>query len=423
MDKIKNRIDVRFLTETLSVQSYSKDDHDMLVYIKDKLAQIDVTVQEDNYGNIYVTKGIANDYPCLVAHVDTVHDIITEFDVFKRGDTLFAFDGKKRKQCGIGGDDKVGVYILLQALLDIKQLKVVFYRDEEIGRKGSRYSILNHPEWYNNCNFVIEPDREGFYDLIINSGGLAIAGTEFLEATKEIAERYEYNEVIGVCTDVDVLTEGGIGVSCLNLSCGYINSHTSLETVSIVGVNAAYNFIYDVIVEFAHRKFSYSAPARPTYKGWKKDNSFYNNLGKNRKDVPKVEQLKLFGPDPLNNDMSLYASNLTFDNFVLSGETKSKTKLYKYIGIKAIPFSFDVSCNECKEYKTLYYMPYEGRIFCTKCKDFATNEDDLNLFKFLEVDDNDITFVFSVYADSWMEKDSSAWDEKLQCWVPDDMPF
>jgi hypothetical protein len=68
-------------------------------------------------------------------------------------------------------------------------------------------------------------------------------------------------------------------------------------------------------------------------------------------------------------------------------------------------------------------MPYEGRIFCTKCNDFATNEDDLNLFKYLEVDDNDITFVFSVYADSWMEKSSAKWDDVYTCWVPDDVPF
>jgi putative aminopeptidase FrvX len=425
MDKIKNKIDVRFLTETLSVQSYSKDDREILVYIKNKLAQINVTVDEDSYGNIYVTKGIANDYPCLVAHVDTVHSLIEDYSVFKNGDTLFAFDGKKGKQCGIGGDDKVGVYILLQALLDIPVLKAVFFRDEEIGRIGSRFSINNHKDWYNNCNFVIEPDREGSYDLIVNSGGLEIAGDEFLSEIKEISDRYDYKDVVGVCTDVDVLTGGGIGVSCINLSCGYFNSHTSSETVSLVSVNAAYNFIIDVIAEYAHRRFDYKAPVRPAYKSsWKpKDQSFYGNLFKERQKKLDAEQLKIFGPDPITTDFGAYASDLTYDNFIFSAETKNKTKLYKYIGIKAIPFTMDVSCNDCKEYKTLFYMPYEGRVFCTKCNDFASNEEDLDLFKYLEVDDNETTFVFSVYADAWMDKSNTAWNETLKCWVPDDMPF
>jgi hypothetical protein len=68
-------------------------------------------------------------------------------------------------------------------------------------------------------------------------------------------------------------------------------------------------------------------------------------------------------------------------------------------------------------------MPYEGRIFCTKCNDFASNEEDLDLFKYLEIDDTETTFVFSVYADSWMVKETARWDDTLKCWVPDNMPF
>lgn len=423
MEKIKNKIDIRFLAETLAIQSYSKDDLEMVTYIKNKLAQINVTVEEDGYGNIYVTKGVANDYPCVVSHVDTVHSIIEDYSVFETGDTLFAFDNTKRKQCGIGGDDKVGVYITLQALLDIPILKTVFYRNEEIGRLGSHYSILNHKDWYSNCNFVIEPDREGFFDLIVNSGGLEIASKEYLDETRDIADKYDYRDIIGVCTDVDMLTAGGIGVSCLNLSCGYVGSHSSNEIVSISGVNAAYNYIYDVITKYAHRKFAYDAPLKPVYKGWKKDSGYYCQLFRDKEKSKEYKQGKLFGPEPLVNDLSLYASDLTYDNFVLTGETKNKNKLYKYIGIKALLFTVDVSCSECKEYRTLFYMPYEGRIFCTKCNDFATNEDDLDLFKYLEVDDHDMTFVFSVYADAWMEKSSSSWAVDLKCWVPDESPF
>jgi len=422
MEKIKNRIDVRFLAETLAIQTNSYDDHDMLTFIKNKLAQINVTVQEDGYGNIYVTKGIANDYPCLVAHVDTVHSLVKNFNVFQTGDTLFAFDSDKGKQCGIGGDDKVGVYILLKALLDIPVLKAVFFKDEEVGRKGSTYSIYNHKDWYNNCNYIIQPDRRDFCDLITNSGGVDMTSKEFLEETQEIADKYEYIETIGLCTDADTLASGHVGVSCLNISCGYVNPHSSYEIVSIEGVNSAYNYIFDVLSEFPHRRFEHIPPKKIYSTKWSKDAGYYNQLFNSKKKKGPV-QGKLFGPDPLISDVYAYANKIEFDNFVLTAQTKDKQNLYKYVGIKAIPFALDVSCGKCKELRSLFYMPYEGRIFCTKCNDFATNEDDLDLFKHLEVDDNDVTFVFSVYADSWMDKTEAKWDETLKCWVPDDMPF
>src|SRR4030043_1830419 len=260
MEKIKNRIDIRFLIETLAIQSCSRNDQEMLTFIKNKLAQINVTVEEDGYGNIFLTKGIANDYPCLIAHVDTVHPPSEGYHVFEVGDTLFAFDDIKGKQCGIGGDDKVGVYILLQALLDIPILKTVFFRDEEVGCIGSNFSATNHLDWYANCNFIIQPDRRDFYDLITNSAGLQITSNEFIEEATEIIDRYEYIETMGICTDIDRLVSHNVGVSCLNISCGYVNPHTASEIVSIAGVNAAYNFICDITKEFAHRRFNYTAP-------------------------------------------------------------------------------------------------------------------------------------------------------------------
>lgn len=62
-----------------------------------------IKIEEDGYGNIYVTKGKASSYPAIVSHVDTVHNIVKDYRVYQQGDILFAFSSAKKKQVGIGG--------------------------------------------------------------------------------------------------------------------------------------------------------------------------------------------------------------------------------------------------------------------------------------------------------------------------------
>jgi len=136
-----NRISIPLLSSTLAVQTESKDDQRMIDFIKNELKKLKVKIQTDKYGNIYVTKGTANTYPCIVSHTDTVHSVIPDylykgseeqtkgFTLYRAGDILFAFSEVKVQQVGIGGDDKTGVYLCLQALIDMDVLKVVFYRD------------------------------------------------------------------------------------------------------------------------------------------------------------------------------------------------------------------------------------------------------------------------------------------------------
>ena len=179
-----------------------------------------------------------------------------------------------------------------------------------------------------------------------------------------------------------------------------------------------YNFIFDVISKVGHTKFVYN-PKPKVYKGLPRNNKFFSNYLPKSKEA---EQLNLFGP--LEAEMlSNYGTEVSFENFKVIGETKNKNKLYQYIGIKAIPFDTEVTCSTCNGIRTLFYLPYEGRIFCIKCRDFAANEERIDIFKYLEVDDSDITFVFSVYADAWLDKKESTWDEELKCWVPDNIPF
>ena len=63
------------LKEVLSIQSVSYDQFRMFAYIVRQVKQIPDTIMFIDDGNLYITKGYAPTYPCMVAHMDTVHDI------------------------------------------------------------------------------------------------------------------------------------------------------------------------------------------------------------------------------------------------------------------------------------------------------------------------------------------------------------
>ena len=109
----KERIEL--LTLVLSQQSESYKTKPFRRWLQNWIKQnVPLAKVAVNNGNLYVTKGKANPYyPCMVSHIDTVHDINMAVSVHRQDDYLFAWDAAKKKQYGIGGDDKVGVFVCL----------------------------------------------------------------------------------------------------------------------------------------------------------------------------------------------------------------------------------------------------------------------------------------------------------------------
>lgn len=423
---IKNRIDHKMLIATLAVQTISGNDDAMIVYIREHLKDLDVIVQEDGFGNIYVTKGKSKMYPCIISHTDTVQSIVNQMEIYRTGDTLFAFDPIKRHQCGIGGDDKVGVYLTLQFLIDYPTMKAVFFREEEGGCYGSSYAMENHKEWFNDIGYVIGVDRRGNKDVVTVSGGLLIASDEYLNTTEKLHEKYGYVECIGLFSDVDTLTTYDIGVSCVNYSCGYHEPHSSRETVSIKDVNKCYNLVYDILVAFPDRKFSYTAPVAkpkitkyPTFGAVKEASEISGVIGPHMAIKPR--QTKLHLPLVFNHKVSKYA------NFMEIDVLKNNKKIYAYKGIKALVLTGDTTCYGCNTPVSgnnhLFFLPFEGRMYCSKCNEFLENNKVPEYLKFLEVEDEGTTFVHSLYANGWLEKEHSIWNPKLVSWLSDELPF
>lgn len=73
------------MLDLFSIQSYTGKEGLMKIFIGNILSKIEgVFLEEDTYGNILITKGeiSAEDYyPCIIAHMDTVHNFVKGYNV------------------------------------------------------------------------------------------------------------------------------------------------------------------------------------------------------------------------------------------------------------------------------------------------------------------------------------------------------
>ena len=110
----------------LSVPTKTWEEQELIQYIVDNTTDFD-TMDIDDLGNIYITKGKADVYPCVVAHTDTVHDIYKGYKVYEVEGNFVAFDSATMQQVGTGGDDKVGLWICLEMLRSYDNIKICFF--------------------------------------------------------------------------------------------------------------------------------------------------------------------------------------------------------------------------------------------------------------------------------------------------------
>ncbi|MBQ9576649.1 MAG: hypothetical protein IJV11_07190 [Muribaculaceae bacterium] len=180
---------------------------------------------DHNIGNIYVTKGVSDTYPCIVSHIDQVQSIHSrDFQAIETKDIIFGYSPKNKRLEGLGADDKNGVWVCLKCLMKYENIKVAFFVGEEVGCIGSSKADM---DFFKDVRFVIQCDRRGSNDLIASICSSEIASKEFIEATGH--EQFGYHLEEGMMTDVLTLKENGLAVSCVNLSCGYYDPHSDHE--------------------------------------------------------------------------------------------------------------------------------------------------------------------------------------------------
>lgn len=231
-----NTTDRARLLNLLSIQSASRNSGAMRRHMVAQLraAGCDVTVADRQ---IYAWKG-SGIRPVYVAHSDTVHAVVPEHkyraDAFIDGSgevVWYAYDPMTDEQRGVGGDDKCGLWVALEAARALDDVGVIITRDEEIGAVGAR---AIDPAALADAACLIEADRRGNDEAIVNGSTTDwICSAAWAEAVAPTLAAHGYSlSDAGTYTDVVAMIDDGIAtVSAVNLSAGYYDAHTSRETI------------------------------------------------------------------------------------------------------------------------------------------------------------------------------------------------
>lgn len=304
------------LKEVLSVPTHSRNEKLMIEYLQKVLTEKGIEHYTDTHGNIYATKGKAEWYPCFISHTDTVHRVNLNLKVVEEvkdgKQILRGIDGKTKQPSGIGGDDKCGVFLCLEMLDTLENVKAAFFVSEEIGCQGSKYA---DPEFFKNVGYGIQYDSpEG------NSMSLTLMGRYLFNQESEFA-----NKVTGLITEAGIddwayhpYTDAWqivekFDIACLNLAAGYYRYHTDHEYVIIDDVQNGFELGLKLISELGEAKYE-NRKQEKTY-------SFSNT---NNRNLLKEEKKSDFFND-LDDDDDF---DLLFNNGEFLGSDRSNKNPY-----------------------------------------------------------------------------------------------
>lgn len=264
-------INKHLLFRLYEIHSPSGREKKMRRFLKRQVTNLGATFHQDTAGNLLVTKGVSDTYPCMAAHIDQVQQLHSkDFRCITDGEVVFGFSPKSHKQQGLGADDKNGIYVCLEALARFDTLKVAFFVGEEVGCQGSSFVDL---DFFSDCRFIIEPDRRGASDLITSMSVGDVCSADFIQAMQ--AERFGYSEDQGSITDVGELVSRGVGISCLNLSCGYYEAHTDREFTVLSELDNCLQFVFSIIENCTDVfPFEYKSYHHDYYDMWSYDEDY-----------------------------------------------------------------------------------------------------------------------------------------------------
>lgn len=255
-----------FLKEVLSIPSYSGSEQLVRNYIVDFANTNNLQHYVDKKGNVYITKGELNEgqtYPCVVAHMDTVHfdqyqlikdnkrlEIVTS--LYSDKTTLTAKNPDTNEQTGIGGDDKCGVYICLEMLLQKNCLKAAFFVSEEVGMLGSKEA---DPKFFENVGYAIQFDAPTGNWFSVQCSGTKLWTEEFESVVRPLLEsdgvtNFSYDPF----TDVVQLKQK-FDFCCAVLFSGYYRQHSKNEYVVVEDVERAVKMGSKMIDDLGFKKF------------------------------------------------------------------------------------------------------------------------------------------------------------------------
>lgn len=239
---------MHLLKQLYTISSKSGNEGRIKAFILNCLKDMPISIETDEIGNMYITKGYAEKYPCLAAHLDEIH-APCEREVVIEGDKIFTVD-RLWNRVGCGADDKNGLWVILNLLKTEPVLKVALFVQEErtgdiAGCRGARACDLS---FFHNVRYILECDRKGASDVVhIGKGDTLLCEANFIP--DEILTKYGYEMVRGGKTDVVELKMRGLEIPVCNISCGYYNAHKNSEYTKFSELQNCFDFVKHIIDE------------------------------------------------------------------------------------------------------------------------------------------------------------------------------
>lgn len=258
------RIRTRLFKKLLGIQTYIGHEERMVAFLMKLCQEEGYTVATDEYKNVYVTKGVAEWYPCVAAHIDTVQ-FFKDIQISREGENLDKFVGYDREtgeRHGIGADCKTGVFVCLELLrLCPMPLKVAFFAMEECSSKGARNS---DPAFFKDVGYLIAFDCPSRNMLSYTAAGVRLFDNDgpFMEAVLPVFQHYGVSWQHHPCTDVTFIRPKYM-INCLNLASGYYNWHHTSEVAYLPDVCNAIEMGLHLLPALGMRHYPYMDSLAP----------------------------------------------------------------------------------------------------------------------------------------------------------------
>lgn len=197
--------------------------------MKQKTLKIYLELMLENLGYEDIISGdgyvyAKGDIPVLLtAHMDTVHSEPVK--------SFYEYHDKNKNQHiisspqGIGGDDRCGIYMILE-IAKTHKCSILFCEDEESGCIGSKkFCETEYINELAELKYMIELDRKNGDDAVFYQ-------CDSEKFTKFIEDNTGFTKAWGSCSDISHLAPAA-KIAAVNLSCGYYNAHTTSEYVIV----------------------------------------------------------------------------------------------------------------------------------------------------------------------------------------------
>jgi len=232
----------------LAISNPTRYEKKLIAYLCKYLSTRGYRYHIDSMNNIYITKGNAKSKPLLMAHTDSVHaacDMIVEETLGLNSEgmlkpALQAYRKDNNQECGIGGDDKVGIFVCLVLFEKLDNVKIFLPASEEIGCLGSKHAVKTNLEWFLDVDYALMYDSPAktMSRTLMNIPLYHEDSVFFAHCKPLLIEHGVTDWKDHTFTDVMVIRKA-LGINTLNLPGGMYNLHSEDEYVIIEEVEAA----------------------------------------------------------------------------------------------------------------------------------------------------------------------------------------